>query len=1220
MVNKSNSELLKDRLIVLREHYKQNLIQKAITISNIRENIKLQKQVSQNFKELFLILHNLSGTGSTFGFVQITEHAKFLGQMVKSLQGENTSLNSEQLEQLDVLFQELLADMANPIDESLNSTDWISPELKGDNRLIYIVDDDVFFSEELSAQLLSSGYCVRTFSDPIEIFNQNLKHKPALIMMDMVFADAEYEGAEIIARYKNEIDPNVPVIFISVCDELESRLKALRSGSDYYMLKPLDYEHLLYVLTHVLGGSKKSPVRVLIIDDDEIIMSYYKMVLDEAGMIAEGVTHPQQALERIRMFEPDIILMDVNMPFCNGIELANVIRQYPKWISIPILFLTSETNYQVRNSAFDLGADEFILKPVTPQKLIRIVSNRTKRSRQLREISRELIENRQRTNNILETLQDVVWSVNPANWSLTFISTSSESVLGKTSDKLKISKDWRDYIYPDDRESVKAEMKKLSIQDNLEVVYRIKKSDGTIRWILENIHKVSDDKSNTIRFDGVIHDITAREIDKQNIKRRLMLESELAQFTRSLLQNNDIDQAFECLLRITDARVIQIFHVQTIEKHNDKYVCMFKFGDAVSSGLVENTISETRLHQYLQAMKSGSHQFVRGLHPNLKGKYDNLLIPMYLQNFWFGFISILLPENNPYHSIEELSLIKSATEILCNFFEKEKNVIEKRSQDRLLDTASRISRTLLIESDYHLALSASIQQLGESLQYDELYLLKITDSDSGFQILASHISNSIFKSQSTFLRIWDCMFNKFKDPILGKQSQLLDNNQFKSVFPNDTLGIKHFVIIPIAHAKTLWGVIVLLSSKHENHLRKLHLPILESIADSFGGALIRLKTQDELIEAKNQSEHANRSKSEFLANMSHEIRTPLNAIMGFAQLMKTTDLQAEIEEFSDLIHDSGNKLLSLITDVLDLSYVEIGKTHINKGDIDLNPIIKSVIKKYESIARHKKIEIGLMIPKTLPVFISDVDKIAKILDSLLSNAVKFTDKGKVTISISMSQSDVNALLIEVKDTGIGIPSEKQKIIFDAFEQADSSRTRRYSGIGLGLTLISRMVKILNGTIALDSIVGQGSCFNVTIPVELPLIEDKVLHKTRNSSPITVLAAEDNKVNRILLGKIFEKTSYQFHTVDNGAEVVKYLIDNPDVKLVLMDIHMPVMSGIEATLVIKSNPLLKHIPIIALTASVLQEDINVCFEAGMDDFLEKPLQTERLFSLIRKWCE
>jgi CheY-like chemotaxis protein len=1224
MLSNSKEAALKEKFKSLKEQYKKNLAQKKHSLKKTWAAILANDNVDSNLKELYLILHNLSGTGNTFGFNQVTEHARLLEYIVKTFQSDNFALNTEQIDQLSILINNLFDVLDNPVETEYSATEHIGHINDGTQDLIYLVDDDSFFVNELSLQLTSAGYQVKGFSEPKQILESGKQDRPSLIIMDMMFTNSDLEGAQIIEKYKQTIDSNVLVVFISVWDDLDSRLRALRSGSDYYLLKPLDFEHLINVLEHVLTKKNKSPYRVLVVDDDEVILTYYKTVLTEAGIVAEGVTHPQQVLGIIKELEPELILLDVNMPYCNGIEMANIIRQFPKLISLPIIFLTTETSVNIKQSAWDLGADEYILKPISPKQLIQIVTSRTKRARQLKDISFELMENKSRTNNIMETLHDVIWSADTKNWALSYISTSCVSVLGKTDAELTQSANWRDFVHLDDQTFVKQEIEKLAHQDGLEIVYRVIGTDGSIRWVLENIQKVLSPRTKIPRFDGIIHDITSREIDKQHIKRRLKLESELAVFTRSLLQNHDFDQAFDCLLKMSDATVVQIFHIQSQPGKKDEYISLFRTGDAKYANQVESTIAELKLSSAIESLHSGNPQFVTGLHPNYPDNHENLLLPIMIDSYWFGFISFILPQSNPYHNEEELAILKSASEIIANFFEKEQNVAEKKKQDKLLDVAGRISRILLMETDYKKAFSTSLNLLKEVVQYNELYLIKRSHDEYIFDPLAYSVSDALFSTVNDFKDIWLSACQKFEPKISKKQSIILAHDKIQELLELNNININHLVIIPIAHANSILGVLIMLTNKHEFHLKKQFLSILESVADSFGGALVRQQTQEELITAKNQSELANRSKSEFLANMSHEIRTPMNAILGFAQLMKSSPQDEEKEEYADLILDSGSKLLSLITDVMDLSNVEIGKTHLNKGELKPDIFAKAVLKQHEKAIKHNNLELELTIQDKIPNVITDVEKIIKIADCLLSNAIKFTEKGKISLQLSVQElaQDSFSFILKVTDTGIGINSEKQKVIFDAFEQADTSKTRRYSGIGLGLTITSRLVKVLNGDINLESQVGKGSTFTVTIPVELaPKIEETESTKkdTAPLNKIKILAAEDNKINRILLSKVLSGDKYLFYTVENGAEAIDFLLKNPDIDMVLMDVHMPVMSGTEATQVIKKTDSIKHIPIVALTASVLQEDINLCFEAGMDDFLEKPLHIDNLYAVIDKWC-
>jgi PAS domain S-box-containing protein len=949
------------------------------------------------------------------------------------------------------------------------------------------------------------------------------------------------------------------------------------------------------------------------------------MVLKGASMEVECVSHPLQVVDKIRELHPDIILMDVNMPFCNGIELSAIIRQYPELISIPIVFMTTDTNFEIRCLAEDFGAEEFLVKPVSTQQLITAVSSRAKRYRQLRDLSMELFENRSRHDNIVKTLNDVIWSAEPTAMNLTFISPSCSVVFGRSAESMKKDPDWRNFVFMEDRLFVQSEIDKLHAQENIDFVYRIVRSDYTFRWVSESIIKVTDAEGDITRYDGVIHDITSREMDKQNIKRRLTLESELSVFTKALLQNHDIDLAFECLLRMTSAKVIQVYHHHSIDDSQDTYTNLMRLGNTKYSGSTETIIHADKNAYWIKELKKGNHVFAPGLQPRFDVPYSNLLIPIFVQNVWFGFISFILDDSHPYGSGEELAIIKSATEILSNFFEKEKSSVEKARQDKLLLAAGKISRTLLLEHDFTKSIRSTLDIIRDSTGYDDIFILKFSAHDQQFSqysectlTVGKHIQQSYQSFLNQHWKTWSDQLYKKQSVVLSK-SQIIDMD-----FDEDSEPAQNLISTPICPGLELWGVLVLISFRAEHHLQKQHLTVIKSIADSFGGALIRQKSHEDLLTATHLAEQANRSKSEFLANMSHEIRTPMNAIMGFAQLLKRDKGSAESTEYLDLILDSGTRLLSMITDVLDLANVDIGKTYVNKIQVDIQSLLTSIWEQYLPTIVQKGLRPSLEIGDEIPLAQTDPDKITRLVSNLLSNAVKFTDSGFITLKAGYQKTGESSfnLCIEVVDSGIGIPPSKQDIIFNAFEQADSSKTRRYSGIGLGLTLASRIIRILNGSIGFTSKHGVGTHFVVNLPIDFIRTSEKELSEPKQKTAVEqihILAAEDNRINRLLISKIFEKTPYQLHLVENGQLAVEYLLEHPEIKLVLMDVHMPVLSGTEATVMIKANAKVAHVPVVALTASVLQEDIGICFEAGMDDFLEKPIQTDKLFSVLKKWC-
>jgi len=430
------------------------------------------------------------------------------------------------------------------------------------------------------------------------------------------------------------------------------------------------------------------------------------------------------------------------------------------------------------------------------------------------------------------------------------------------------------------------------------------------------------------------------------------------------------------------------------------------------------------------------------------------------------------------------------------------------------------------------------------------------------------------------------------------------------------------VLVPVLYSSKPWGTICLVSTSRKHHLKKEHLAVLTSIGNSIGGAILRSHEHFVLVEARDAAQKANVAKSAFLANMSHEIRTPMNAILGFAQMLKTTNLNDVQADFANVIIDSGYKLLSIINDILDLSNLEVGKTQVTPSECSVDQIVNKIWTQYRPIIAAKNIVPELFVQDDIPLLMIDIEKVTRVLLSILSNAVKFTETGRITFQTSYREiSDImGELTFRVSDTGIGISEDKLGAIFNIFEQVDNSITRRYGGMGMGLGLSAKIVKILDGAISVQSNVNQGAEFTISIPftkaVAAPMLIDS--HNQINDHSGTVLIVEDNKINRMLLIKLLEPLNLNILSAENGELALAALESNPHIDAILMDVHMPIMSGFVATKRIKQNPKTSEIPVIALTASVLKDDIRHCQDAGMDDFLEKPVQINKLFSVLKKW--
>ncbi|MDQ3048299.1 MAG: ATP-binding protein [Bacteroidota bacterium] len=386
----------------------------------------------------------------------------------------------------------------------------------------------------------------------------------------------------------------------------------------------------------------------------------------------------------------------------------------------------------------------------------------------------------------------------------------------------------------------------------------------------------------------------------------------------------------------------------------------------------------------------------------------------------------------------------------------------------------------------------------------------------------------------------------------------------------------------------------------------------------------RKKVEEEMRNARRKAEESDKSKSEFLANMSHEIRTPMNAIIGYVDLMLQDSISPEHRSYLETLKDSGNLLLTLISDILDLSKIEAGQLVVDSVPCSLTDMFLSIEANARSLVlrSESKIELVKHFPVTIAAQIfSDPTRLQQIMYNLLSNAVKFSHAGKIEFGVELLDSVTMKFF--VKDSGIGIQEKDRKKIFEMFGQADASTTREHGGSGLGLTISKKLVELMGGKIWVESQHGIGSTFYFTLPYKPATVVNTVKKEIQipEVKKDCLLLVEDNIINQRLTKLILEKAGYKVITANNGQIAVDVYKNNPEIRLVVMDIQMPVLDGLSATQIIRYHEAEKKLlrtPIIALTAHAMKGDKEKCLEAGCDNYLSKPIMIDVLISTIRKY--
>ncbi len=735
--------------------------------------------------------------------------------------------------------------------------------------------------------------------------------------------------------------------------------------------------------------------------------------------------------------------------------------------------------------------------------------------------------------------------------------------------------------------------------------HRVIYPDNSVHNVYQRCEVIPDENGVPIKVFATVQNVTAWRQVEDELRSSTSLQEKIIEASYCLLANetskDNISSALRCLLEGVDASRVYIF--KNFIDSNGEIGCRYSY-EVCAKGIkpqINNPVCQELLYKdgyerWSQLLASGKiisgkvNDFPKEEQAALQvqGILSLVVVPIEINGEWAGFIGFDENSIERFWSPSEIRILKMSATLLGNHFARLEAEKAVRESEARLDMAIQAGTLGLWDWDIH--------------------------------------TDEVFTND-----IWQTMLGYDPGENLGR----CFDKFLGLVHPDDLDDLRFAIYEHFSGVRELYRAEFRMCCS--DGLYKWILASGRVIERDSNGDPLRMiglhfdinevrRLQHDLLSAKDAAEAANRSKSEFLANMSHEIRTPLNAVMGMVNLIADMDLTEKQNDYLATIDSSAKSLLNILNDVLDLSKIEAGKLTMERIDFSLAGLVKNLTNMFQHVAEEKRIKFDVSIDETVPTaLIGDPLRLKQVLINLVNNAMKFTDEGSVEVFVSLKslKGSKVALKFDIIDTGIGIDKGQCDTLFESFTQADSSTTRRYGGTGLGLSISKRLVEMMNGSIYVESKLGEGSTFSFSSEFLLGgtvdmQTNDKNCVNSFDLSSTKILLVEDSEINQLIMRELLEARGVTVSCALNGQEAVDLMLTD-DFDLILMDIHMPVLDGYEATTEIRrlrGN----RIPIIALTANAMVDDIEKCRNVGMNDHISKPVDVSVLLSTICKWLK
>ena len=1100
---------------------------------------------------LHRLVHTMNGSAGTFNMHNVSKAAQNLEEKLSHLLKENVAPTLGDWKNISTLVGHL----EEIIQLSLNtdSPKLSSREMQVDNSnspLIYLVEDNIDQAELLKQILLDAGYLVQTFNQAADFraaCNLPETAHPAAVIMDMIFPEGDSVGAELITEMKVGNLSNTPFVVISARDDLSARLAAYRAGACRYQVKPIDPDKCINLLDELTGRQPVQPYRVLMVDDDTVVLEAQAHILRSAGMQVVTLSQPLQILETLKNFVPDIAILDIYMPDASGPELAAVLHERDKQQHLPILFLSSESDLSKQLLALNLGGDNFLVKPVQAEHLIASVTARARRARQRNNVQKRLeIELYEREQEHHALNHHAIVSIADQSGNITYVNEKFCQVSGYDRAEL-LGQNHRILKSFEHTPDFYAELWKTIARGHVwqgEVCNRRK--DGSLYWVDSTITPFLNSDGKPYQYVSIRTDITqvkAIQLALQESEERLRLGQAYANI-------GTWEWNIQTGVLFWSERIAPLFGhaVGELETSYENFLGAIHPDDrplvteAVNACIADDTPYEIE-HRVVWPDGTVRWLLERGaVSRDASGKPLQMLgVVQDIDDRKRAELSLYERESQ-LREAQSLARIGNWTanivtgdltwsdEIYRIFGHKPGSFAPSiqafqaavHPEDRALVTASekRAQQTghhdivhRIVRSDgvirhvHELAqaetdasgnlqrLTGTVQDITErvlaerALADSERFLKSLIDiipGVMGYWTVDLHCTFANKGYLEWFGKSPEQMLNISMTELLGEKLLSLNQPYISAALRGEVQRFERTLTKADGTISYAWAHYI---PDFINGEVQGFFAMVSDITEIKQSQIRLEELNNDLIKTRDEAERANKAKSDFLSSMSHELRTPMNAILGFSQLMEyDPNLAESYKENVREILKAGYHLLNLINEILDLSKVESGHIDLSLEPVEIQSVVDECVGLVLTIAKKRGIKITKPASKMASVR-ADRTRFKQILLNLLSNAIKYNrENGSVRIEIA--QAEEGRIRIQVIDTGYGIAASQLDSVFHPFNRLDAANGT-IEGTCIGLTITRRIVELMGGSVNVESEVGVGSCFWIELPMDtLPLTHSK----------------------------------------------------------------------------------------------------------------------------------